>query len=249
MSKTKGFVDICKAASEGTTNRVRLKEDRFLAMQILLPSPEEQQRIVRRIEELSAKIEEAQELRRTAARTDRIIDAELVEVFAAIAKTVNTIVIKDAGGFVTSGPRGWKDYYNSSGNRRLIRVENVWNRDLNLSTAARVAVPANAGDLERSQVQIGDVLVTITGAIGRVGVVREFDLPCHVSQHVALVRPPTSILPEYLYWYLRSPSFGKSQTEGQTYGATKPGINLTSLWSLRVAVCNGPQSLDSKKLI
>jgi len=46
MSKTKGFVDICKAASEGTTNRVRLKEDRFLAMQILLPSPEEQQRIV-----------------------------------------------------------------------------------------------------------------------------------------------------------------------------------------------------------
>jgi type I restriction enzyme, S subunit len=27
MSKTAGFVDLCKAASEGTTNRVRLKED------------------------------------------------------------------------------------------------------------------------------------------------------------------------------------------------------------------------------
>lgn len=59
MSKTKGFVDICKAASEGTTNRVRLKEDRFLAMQVSLPSPKEQQRIVRRIEELSVKIEDA----------------------------------------------------------------------------------------------------------------------------------------------------------------------------------------------
>ena len=30
MSKTHFFVDLCKAASEGTTNRVRLKEDRFL---------------------------------------------------------------------------------------------------------------------------------------------------------------------------------------------------------------------------
>jgi len=37
MSKTRFFVDLCKATSEGTTNRVRLKEDRFLAMQIPLP--------------------------------------------------------------------------------------------------------------------------------------------------------------------------------------------------------------------
>ena len=82
---------------------------------------------------------------------------------------------------------------------------------------------------------MGDVLVTITGAIGRVGVVRSFDLPCHVSQHVGLVRPPTDIKPDYLYWYLRSPTFGRSQTEGGTYGATKPGWNLTQLRRLRVA--------------
>ncbi len=37
MSKTGRFVDLCKAASEGITNRARLKEDRFLAMTIPLP--------------------------------------------------------------------------------------------------------------------------------------------------------------------------------------------------------------------
>lgn len=37
MSKTPAFVDLCKAASEGTTNRVRLKVDRFLETQIPLP--------------------------------------------------------------------------------------------------------------------------------------------------------------------------------------------------------------------
>ena len=68
MSKTFSFVDLCRAASEGTTNRVRLKEDRFLAMTIPLPSLSEQQRIVTRIEEVAAKIEEANSLRQKAVK-------------------------------------------------------------------------------------------------------------------------------------------------------------------------------------
>jgi type I restriction enzyme S subunit len=63
MSKTYDFVDLCKAASEGTTNRVRLKEERFLATEIPLPSLEEQHRIVARIEELATRIEEARGLK------------------------------------------------------------------------------------------------------------------------------------------------------------------------------------------
>lgn len=66
MTKTHTFVDLCKAASEGTTNRVRLKEERFLAMQILLPPLGEQKRIVVRVEELAGKVEEARGLRSRA---------------------------------------------------------------------------------------------------------------------------------------------------------------------------------------
>jgi len=66
MSKTGRFVDLCRVASEGTTNRVRLKEERFAAMQIPLPPIPEQRRIVARIDELAAKIEEARGLRREA---------------------------------------------------------------------------------------------------------------------------------------------------------------------------------------
>jgi len=66
MSKTPGFVDLCKAASEGTTNRVRLKEDRFMTTKIPLPPLPEQRRIVARIEDLAARIEEARRLRRQA---------------------------------------------------------------------------------------------------------------------------------------------------------------------------------------
>jgi type I restriction enzyme S subunit len=172
---------------------------------------------------------------------EALADAELDNVFAAISKRTEILVVGNEGGFVTSGPRGWGEYYDEGGSRRLIRVENVWNRELDLSTAARVALPNRAGDIARSEVKAGDVLVTITGAIGRVGVVRKFDLPCHVSQHVALVRPPKSVDSDYLYWFLQSPSLGRSQTEGETYGATKPGINLTSLRKLQLPALPFPE--------
>lgn len=63
MSRTSGFVEMCQSTSEGTTNRVRLQEGKFLTLKIPLPPLSEQQRIVARIEELAAQIEEACTLR------------------------------------------------------------------------------------------------------------------------------------------------------------------------------------------
>jgi type I restriction enzyme S subunit len=66
LSRSADFVELCKNSSEGTTNRVRLKEEKFLSTTITLPSLAEQKRILARIEEFAAKIEEARGLRRLA---------------------------------------------------------------------------------------------------------------------------------------------------------------------------------------
>lgn len=63
LSKTSAFVDACRQASEGTTNRVRLKEDRFRRIEISLPPLREQCRIAAKIDALAAKIDEARRLR------------------------------------------------------------------------------------------------------------------------------------------------------------------------------------------
>jgi type I restriction enzyme S subunit len=63
LTKTRLFVEFCVRASEGTTNRLYLQEDQFLAQQIMLPPLTEQTRIVARVEELEAKIREAQAVR------------------------------------------------------------------------------------------------------------------------------------------------------------------------------------------
>lgn len=67
LCRTHGFVELCQRASEGTTNRVRLKEERFLSLEIPLPPLPEQRRIVARIEELAAQIQKARTLRQQAA--------------------------------------------------------------------------------------------------------------------------------------------------------------------------------------
>ncbi|AVS60306.1 restriction endonuclease subunit S [Paracidovorax avenae] len=55
LVRSSPFVELCKAASEGTTNRVRIKEDRFLDQQIALPPLAVQQALVVRLDALAKK--------------------------------------------------------------------------------------------------------------------------------------------------------------------------------------------------
>ena len=82
MSKTREFVDLCRAASEGTTNRVRLKEDKFLATPISLPPVSEQRRVVGRIDAIAGRVSEAGRLR---AEAEAELQAMLTAAYARIA--------------------------------------------------------------------------------------------------------------------------------------------------------------------
>lgn len=81
LSKTPGFLEMCRRASEGSTNRVRLKEDRFLRLTIPLPPLDEQQRIVARITRLAGKIDEA---RQTMQKIDGVWRTLLRSMFSQI---------------------------------------------------------------------------------------------------------------------------------------------------------------------
>lgn len=53
-SRTPEFIDLCRRASEGSTNRVRMKEAKFLKMTVPLPSLDEQRRIVEKLDRVAA---------------------------------------------------------------------------------------------------------------------------------------------------------------------------------------------------
>lgn len=82
LCKTEDFVELCQRTSEGTTNRVRLQEDRFLSLEIPLPPLVEQQRIVERIKELAAQIYEVHTLRQQAVKeAEALIMSVRAELF------------------------------------------------------------------------------------------------------------------------------------------------------------------------
>ncbi|MCY4284339.1 MAG: restriction endonuclease subunit S [Thiotrichales bacterium] len=82
-SKTDGFVDLCRRASEGSTNRVRLREGRFLAMEVPLPPLGEQRWIVDRLDRATDLVERR---RRAMAASERDIAALLRKAFNEITE-------------------------------------------------------------------------------------------------------------------------------------------------------------------
>jgi type I restriction enzyme, S subunit len=83
MVRSQHFMELCKAASEGTTNRVRIKEDRFLAQQVPLPQFSEQQAIVSRLDTLANKAWQVNEHLDTIERdADRLLAVRFRDAIA-----------------------------------------------------------------------------------------------------------------------------------------------------------------------
>lgn len=61
-TRAENFIALCRQASEGSTNRVRLKENEFLRTPVHLPSLNEQQRIVAKLDRVAGLVGEAKSL-------------------------------------------------------------------------------------------------------------------------------------------------------------------------------------------
>lgn len=77
-SRTPEFIDLCRRASEGSTNRVRMKEDKFLRMMVPRPSLDEQRRIVEKLDRVAALVDER---RNAIEAAERETQALLLKAF------------------------------------------------------------------------------------------------------------------------------------------------------------------------
>lgn len=80
-SRTPEFVDLCRRAREGSTNRVRMKEDKFLKMSVPLLPLDEQRDIVRRLDDVSALVDRR---RRAVEASERETQAMLLKAFQRV---------------------------------------------------------------------------------------------------------------------------------------------------------------------
>ena len=144
-----------------------------------------------------------------------------------------TVRLSDISRLVTSGSRGWAQYYSNDG-ALFVRSQNVREGYLELVDRAYVT-PPDGGEGTRTRVQVGDLLVVITGDVGHVGLwVQELG-EAYVSQHLALVRPLAKDIGPWLLTALLAPQCGQAQLRGGIYGG-KPGLNLTQVRQLEVPI-------------
>ena len=143
------------------------------------------------------------------------------------------IALGDVCSLVTSGSRGWADYYADKG-AGFIRAQNIRFGVLNLEEMARVNPPENS-EGARTKVEKGDLLVVITGAGVTNPSLLNIELgEAYVSQHVGLVRPTEKQLSKWLLLCLMADEGGRAELVERAYGAGKPGLNLDNIRSLSV---------------
>lgn len=165
-SRTPQFVDLCRRASEGSTNRVRMKEEKFLKMTVPLPSLEEQRRIVQRLDMVAALVADRRRAIETAEREthalllkafQRAIDGAPLRPMSEVAPLVRRPVEIDLDGtYPELGVRSFgkgtfhkPDLSGSEvGNKKLFRInagDLLFNIVFAWEGAVAVAQPADDG--------------------------------------------------------------------------------------------------------
>lgn len=225
-----------------------------------LPPLSEQQRIVERIEELFAKLDEAKE------RLQEVADSFAVRKAAILHKAFTGELTQqwrrengvsdesweekkgeDFFEYVTSGSRGWAKYYSDKGSI-FVRMGNLNHGtiELDFSDIQYVELPDQV-EGQRSKLQKNDILISITADVGMIGLVRE-DMDAYINQHVALARPKNDLYAEFLAWYFVS-DVGLQQMQNKQRGATKIGLGLQDIRSIILKIPTLPEQHEIVRLI
>lgn len=235
----------------------------FDKLSLPLPPLSEQQRIVERIEELFAKLDEAKE------RLQEVADSFAVRKAAILHKAFTGELTKQwrrengvsdesweekklhEVAFVQTGVMKGKHYNGETKLLPYLRVANVQDGYLKLDEIKEIAIDVNL--IERYSLRKGDVLFTEGGdydKLGR-GTVWNNEIPgCLHQNHVFAVRPNTSILFDCFLAYQSNSRYGKKYFLSCSKQTTNlASINSTQLKNFPVLLPSLPEQHEIVRLI
>ena len=167
---------------------------------IVVPSIEEQQRIVTRIEELFSELDSAVEtLQKTRQQLEVYRQAVLKEAFAECQSTVK---VNDVCKHVTDGDH--MPPPKAETGIPFIMISNIDKNVINWNGTAFVNREYYENINDKRRPQKGDVLYTVTGSFG-IPVLVDFEREFCFQRHIALLRPNNRIIQRYLYYVMQEP--------------------------------------------
>jgi type I restriction enzyme S subunit len=219
------------------------------------PLPEQQ-----KIAQILTSVDEV--IEKTQAQIDKLKDLKTAMMQELLTKGIGHLEFKDSpvgripvgwevktlealSSFVTSGSRGWAQYYSSTG-AIFIRIGNLTREHINFRFKDIIYVtPPNSAEGKRTLVQEGDVLISITADLGIIAVVNESIGEAYVNQHVSLVRLDDPSMARWVGHFLAFEDSRKQFTANNDAGA-KAGLNLTAIRKTQVAL---PSKNERRKIV
>ncbi|WP_066381098.1 restriction endonuclease subunit S [Anabaena sp. CA = ATCC 33047] len=140
---------------------------------------------------------------------------------------------------IIDGDRG-KNYpkqsdFSNSGYCLFLNTGNVTSSGFNFSECNFISRERDAA-LRKGRLQKGDVLLTTRGTVGNTAWVDD-TIPysvMRINSGMVIIRPNTEkLLPEFLYFFLRSPKFGE-QVNSLTSGTAQPQLPIRDLKGIKI---------------
>ncbi len=162
--------------------------------------------------------------------------AEILRAFAASPfekRRLGTISPNIVGGATPT--KGSAELYASEG-IKFFRILNIKANEFDLSDLNYIKDEVHRGELNRSQLQENDVLMTITGRVGNAAVVTADILPANINQHIVRLRVTADdVDPQYLSVYLNS-SIGLAISNRGVTGGTRIALDYGTIRAITIPV-------------
>ena len=147
---------------------------------------------------------------------------------------------------VTSGSRDWAQYYADKG-AAFIRMTNlrrgsIW---LDLTDLKYVDIQSDSSDGKRTSLRTGDILMSITAELGKIGWVDNGIGEAYINQHTALIRLKENKSNSMFVAYLLSSQSMNSKINRLNDAGAKAGLNLPTIRSIPLTL---PPVLEQKKI-
>ncbi|HDR7347500.1 restriction endonuclease subunit S [Bacillus pacificus] len=129
------------------------------------------------------------------------------------------------------------------GTIKYIKTDSINSINGNIESTSRISKKEHESNLKRSKLEVNDILFSIVGTLGRVGIVKEKDLPANTNQQICIIRLNEGDI-NFIFTALRTPLIEKFIKSDATIGA-QPSISLWQMEALKVPF---PQIDEQQKI-
>ena len=125
-------------------------------------------------------------------------------------------------------------YDESESGVNFLRILNIADGEIVETDLKRIARAVHDGQLARSQLADGDVLMTITGRLGSAAAARAEHLPANINQHIVRMKIDAArCRPDFLVEWLNCP-IGTELSNRPASGGTRPALDFQAIRRIRV---------------